>query len=189
MGLADFGIDIAGDTISSALNYGVERRLQSKNMRFQKHMAQNKYQYAVDDMKQAGLNPILALSKGMAPGASGSSAAQSHASSTGQTAQKRLINAQIAKVNSEKALIDNKKDSTDPMAVLGEVLGKWLTTTSKEVDSNPVKKLIEATTNIADPKAVEPTPEVKLDIKKRKYPKLKGVKDSQRKNFKFDNKR
>lgn len=43
------------------------------SIRFQREMAQNKYQYLVDDLKAAGLNPILGMS-GASAGPAGASA-------------------------------------------------------------------------------------------------------------------
>lgn len=47
------------------------------------HMTRNQYQFAVDDMKAAGLNPMLAYTKGGSTGPSGASASSSPASSGG----------------------------------------------------------------------------------------------------------
>lgn len=39
-----------------------------RNFQYQKHYDRNKYQIAVDDMRRSGLNPILAVSKGVGGG-------------------------------------------------------------------------------------------------------------------------
>ncbi|UNI72429.1 MAG: DNA pilot protein [Chaetfec virus UA24_2285] len=50
------------------------------NREFQERMARNSYQYAVEDLKKAGLNPLLAVSQGGASTPSGS-AGSSHSAS------------------------------------------------------------------------------------------------------------
>lgn len=61
-----------------AMNFEAEEA--QKNRDFQERMARNSYQYAVEDLKAAGLNPILAATNGGASTPSGASATGKNAS-------------------------------------------------------------------------------------------------------------
>lgn len=53
---------------SNLLGMGMEGHFANKNLQFQREMAKNKYRWAVKDMRAAGLNPILAATKGVSAG-------------------------------------------------------------------------------------------------------------------------
>lgn len=57
---ASIGAGIAGSAASAVMSNKQARR----NRRFQERMAKTKYQYTMEDMKKAGLNPILAYKQG-----------------------------------------------------------------------------------------------------------------------------
>lgn len=63
---------------TAAMNYNSAEAL--ANRRFQEHMSSTSYQRAVEDMKKAGLNPILAFANGGASTPGGSAATISGAS-------------------------------------------------------------------------------------------------------------
>lgn len=58
------------DATSAYLSAKMDRRSQKRAIRFQREMAQNKYQYAVKDLIAAGINPIMAV-RGMSGGTGG----------------------------------------------------------------------------------------------------------------------
>jgi len=55
---------VLGTVGGTALNLGANMIMQKDAQSFQKHSAKQQYQWAVKDMRQAGLNPILAATGG-----------------------------------------------------------------------------------------------------------------------------
>lgn len=83
-------IDLAS-ALGSVLGFGGSLWQSSQNaasaeamMNFQREVLQNKYQWAVQDMKAAGLNPLLAAMNGVSAG--GATGAQYQATNPGQSA-------------------------------------------------------------------------------------------------------
>ncbi len=80
-------------------------------MAFQKEASQNQYAWAMDDMRRAGLNPILAYQKGGSGNLSGASysaanvgesAAKGGAASAGTALQLSRLNADIQNINAQE---------------------------------------------------------------------------------------
>lgn len=53
------GISTIGNLVGTGINEKVARKLMEMQIAWQTHMAQNAHQYEVEDLKKAGLNPIL----------------------------------------------------------------------------------------------------------------------------------
>lgn len=63
----------ASGLLGGVLQNSAAKSAASKQMAFQKETLQNQYQWGMEDMRKAGLNPILAYKQGGAGSASGSS--------------------------------------------------------------------------------------------------------------------
>lgn len=91
------GVDAGTNLLSTAGNLWAFQ----KNLKFQKEAAQSKYQWAVEDMKKAGLNPVLAATGGFGGGGTPSGgAAAPHLQGTDLLA-KRLAIAQAKQIEQE----------------------------------------------------------------------------------------
>jgi hypothetical protein len=91
--IAQGALEIGKDWYGNRIN----KREAKRNRGFQERMARNAYQYAVQDMKAAGLNPMLAFSQGGASTPSGSTAKAATGSSSSA-----ISNALQAKIVSEQ---------------------------------------------------------------------------------------
>lgn len=111
---ADKAMTFGADQAQKQMDF--QRELVGNQMSFQERMANTTYQRAIQDMKAAGLNPMLAYSQGGAPAPSGAAAGGSSASgstaggssasgrtaggSTPQTMMARIENAVAPALNS-----------------------------------------------------------------------------------------
>jgi len=141
--IAAAAIGAGAGLIGGIMQNNAAKSAAKKQMEFQKHMYRHRYQYTMQDMKGAGLNPILAYQTGVGGSPGGSTyspqnvgqAAVSGASALAGTAsqvkkqsdERKLIQQETkkkleetyatatlgAKYHSEKALIDSQKKVSD----------------------------------------------------------------------------
>lgn len=72
--LADFSGGFASSSANALLGYGLNHAATKYASKLQADMYKHRYQWAVDDMRKAGLNPILAATSGIGGSFSGASA-------------------------------------------------------------------------------------------------------------------
>ena len=72
--LQDFGGGFASSSANALLGYGLNHAATKYSAKLQADMYKHRYQWAVEDMRAAGLNPILAATSGIGGSFSGASA-------------------------------------------------------------------------------------------------------------------
>ena len=99
---------LGSELLGSAAQAAITPKAQKAAQKFSKHMYRHRYQYAVDDLRKAGLNPILAASAGLGGGSS--------PVVSPKTIDKPDFSGAAAKAASAKALIDLQKQHTKLMS-------------------------------------------------------------------------
>ena len=126
------------DLISGALNRGFARQQAKSAYKRSVHSYKHRYQWMVDDLVKAGLNPILALGHG--PGSAPTATPLSAQQPTGgaiagavMASQVRQMNAAADKLSAEAGWAGRLKPWGELMEKLGYKVIDWATTDSGEI--------------------------------------------------------
>lgn len=121
-----------------------------ENQRFQERMSSTAYQRAMNDMRYAGLNPILAYSQGGATGATGGGASMTPAimqNTMDDLGEGVASAAQAAKDWAAKDLVKSQEKQSDSQAELNKAT-EALAKQNEAVSAAQVKKVEEETENV-----------------------------------------
>lgn len=115
-----FGGSMAGGLFSSAVEYGFSKKLQAAAQAFQKEVLQSRHQWEVDDLRAAGLNPILSAQYGGGSAAGGiptspkvENPVLTHATAGKMIAEKKLTEAITKKTEHEATTAKGIAEQTD----------------------------------------------------------------------------
>lgn len=129
------------------INRNFQSEEATKNRQWQEKMANTAYQRAVEDLKKAGLNPILAATNGGAATGSGAQASGSMAS--GQAASSGLASGSAASGSNYSGQGFNMSESLATAGVLANGIGAALSGLGGLLSTQRDKDMIEAVTNVA----------------------------------------
>lgn len=111
---------IIGESMGASSANSLQRENLSKQMAFNREVMQNRHQWEVEDLKKAGLNPLLSatsptgtLSAPSAPSAAKANYAQSAAALASLSIQNKQAEAQLASSEAAKLNAESLKRKTD----------------------------------------------------------------------------
>ena len=116
MGLGDFVPAVAGDLASSVIQGYYNRSSQKRQFKYEKWLRATQYQTAMEDMRKAGLNPILAYKQGGAGVPSISAPSAGRPDIAGSLARLTSSHAQAEKTKRELKLMDAQEDQIKALA-------------------------------------------------------------------------
>lgn len=131
--LAQAGGSLISDLAVSALNYAGQRNLQEDSQSWQRHVLQNQKQWQVQDLRAAGLNPILAT--GINPAMPGSTS--SGFSGASNSAMREYLASQRRK---ETAVADEQIATAQSAQKLNDAQAKTAKTV-QDVNSAQAEKI------------------------------------------------
>lgn len=118
----------AAPIIGAGLSGLFGRSSAKKSIGFQREMAQNAHQYEVEDLRKAGLNPILSGTGGRGASASGG-AMPSTPDFASAFAMSAKLAAEVANIKANTKLTENKADLIGPTSAVAsdaEKLYEWV---------------------------------------------------------------
>jgi hypothetical protein len=106
-------LDFIGDLITTGMaNRGARARAREQ-MQFQERMSNTAYQRAVADMREAGLNPMLAYGKGASASTPAGAMAQTLKSNAKFPAEMRLLREQAKNLKTTNAHLQQQTDTSE----------------------------------------------------------------------------
>lgn len=129
--MGNMGMGLISDMANSALNYYAQRDLMHEAQDWQRYVMQNQKQWQVEDLKKAGLNPVLATGLG-ASAPSSPTATFTGATSQGmrealasvRKRESKIADEQINKLKAETKTAEAVARSASAQAVRDELLTK-----------------------------------------------------------------
>lgn len=145
--LGNMGMGLIGDMANSALNYYLTKDLQDESQDWQRYVMQNQKQWQVEDLKKAGLNPVLATGLGVSAPSSptpsftgATSQGMREALASIRKRESQLGDQQLEKLKAETKAAEAVARSASAQALKDEVsadveTGFWRNKTRKEQDA------------------------------------------------------
>jgi len=109
--IAAAGIGAGASLLGGVMQNSAAKSAAAKQMAFQKQTLKHQYQWGMEDMKKAGLNPILAYKQGGAGSASGSSYTPQNVGSAAVQGGSTAAASAIAQLRQETELANIAKDT------------------------------------------------------------------------------
>ena len=156
--IGDLGAPALGfglDQISSAIGYSRARKMARRDRRWREQMASTAYQRTMADMRAAGLNPILAASRGATPmagagpagiGGGPSGYASAASSSRDSTTRRRLANQQRATLGAQESAAWASASANQHLAILNSARAAVEHARAEGITSDNVEKKMWADT-------------------------------------------
>lgn len=120
------GIGAAGSLLGGIFQNNAAKSAASRQMRFQEKTLRHSYQWGMEDMRKAGLNPILAYKQGGAGSASGSSytpqnvgsaAVQGGSTAAASALAQQRMEAELKNIKADTKLKGNQSDTQTALAL------------------------------------------------------------------------
>lgn len=162
--IGGFGGSLLGDFAGGAMNSYFSRDLMSKQNKYNTHAYKHRYQWQVEDMRNAGLNPLLSVGSAGSPASVGIANANASASASTAKQLDNVVQATqgLIKAQKEKTKAESRSANADAQAK--EIQNMMMFDTGKSLASAKGVKSA-AQDNIEIERSADGTPivDVKVD--------------------------